>query len=64
MKTVNYVKCGGKEKYAIVFQKLCEQIDSHSGNLLLHTSVREISRKKVLTRVCKLTKEILTSLTE
>ena len=40
MKTVNYIKCGGKGKSARVFQKLCEEMDSENVTVLLHTEVR------------------------
>ena len=58
MKTVNYMKCGGKGKYARVFQKLCEKMDSENVTVLLHTEVRWLSCGKVLTRVFKLRREI------
>ena len=59
VKTVNYIKCGGKGKPARVFQKLCEEIDSENVTILLHTEVCWLSRGKVLTRVFKLKQEIL-----
>ena len=58
VKTVNYIKCGGKGKSTRVFQKLCEEMDSENVTVLLHTEVRWLSRGKVLTRVFKLRREI------
>ena len=63
MKTVNYMKCGGKGK-SRVFQKLCEEMDSENVTVLLHTEVRWLSRGKVLTRVFKLRQEISVFLAE
>ena len=39
VKTVNYIKCGGKGKSARVFRKLYEEMDSDNVTLLLHTKV-------------------------
>ena len=64
VKTVNYIKCGGKGKSARVFQKLCEEMDSENVTVLLHTEVRWLSRGKVLTRVFKLRREITVFLAE
>ena len=64
VKTVNYIKCGGKGKSARVFQKLCEEMDSDNVTLLLHTEVRWLSRGKVLTRLFKLRREISVFLAE
>ena len=64
VKTVNYIKCGGKDKSARVFQKLCEEIDSENVTVLLHTKVRWLSRGKFLTRVFKLRREISVFLAE
>ena len=64
VKTVNYIKCGGKGKSARVFRKLCEEMDSDNVTLLLHTEVRRLSRGKVLTRVFKLRREISVFLAE
>ena len=64
MKTVNYIKCGGKGKSARVFQKLCEEMDSENVTVLLHTKVRWFSRGKVLTRVFKLRRKISVFLAE
>ena len=64
VKTVNYIKCGGKGKSARVFQKLCEEIDSENVTVLLHTKVRWLSRGKFLTRVFKLRREISVFLAE
>ena len=64
VKTVNYIKCGGKAKSARVFQKLCEEMDSENVTVLLHAEVRWLSRGKVLTRVFKLRREILVFLAE
>ena len=64
VKTVNYIKCGGKGKSARVFQKLCEEMDSDNVILLLHTEVRWLSRGKVLTRLFKLRREISVFLAE
>jgi len=58
VKSVNYIKCGGKGKSARVFQKLCEEMDSDNVTLLLHTEVRWLSRGKILARVFKLRREI------
>ena len=64
VKTVNYIKCGGKGKSARVFQKLYEEMDSENVTVLLHTEVRWLSRGKVLTRVFKLRREISVFLAE
>ena len=64
MKTVNYIKCGGKGKSARVFQKLYEEMDSENVTVLLHTEVRWLSRGKVLTREFKLKWEISVFLAE
>ena len=64
MKTVNYIKCGGKGKSARIFQKLCEETDSENATVLLHTEVRWLSRGKVLTREFKLKWEISVFLAE
>ena len=39
VKTMNYIKCGCKDKSARVFQKLCEEMDSENVTVLLHTEV-------------------------
>ena len=39
VKTVNYIKCGGKGKSTRVFQKLCEEMDFDNVTVLLHTKV-------------------------
>ena len=57
------MKCGGKGK-SRVFQKLCEEMDSENVTVLLHTEVRWLSRGKVLTRVCKLRREVSVFLAE
>ena len=59
VKTVNYIKCGGKGKSARVFQKLCEEMDSENATVLLYTEVHWLSRGKVLTHVFKLRREVL-----
>ena len=64
VKTMNYIKCGGKGKSARVFQKLCEEMDSENITVLLHREVRWVSRGKVLTRVFKLRREISVFLAE
>ena len=64
VKTVNYIKCGGKGKSARVFQKVCEEMESDNVTLLLHTEVRWLSRGKVLARVFKLRQEISVFLAE
>ena len=64
VKTVNYIKCGGKGKSARVFQKLCEEMDSENVTVLLRTEVRWLSRGKVLTRVFKLRRKISVFLAE
>ena len=64
MKTVNYIKCGGKGKSARVFRKVCEEMDSDNVTLLLHTEVQWLSRCNVLTRMFKLRQEILVFLAE
>ena len=64
VKTVNYIKCGGKGKSVRVFQKLCEEMDSEDVTVLLHTEVRWLSRGKVLTRVFKLRREVSIFLAE
>ena len=64
VKIVNYIKCGGKGKFARVFQKLCEEMDSENVTVLLHTEVRWLSRGKVLTRVFRLRREISVFLAE
>ena len=64
MKTVNYIKCGGKGKSARVFQKLYEKMDSENVIVLLHTEVRWLSRGEILTRVLKLRRKISVFLAE
>ena len=64
VKSVNYIKCGGKGKSARVFQKLCEQMDSDNVTLLLHTEVPWLSLGRILARVFKLRREISTFLAE
>ena len=64
VKTVNYIKCGGKGKSARVFQKLCEEMDSENVTVLLHTEVRWLSHGKVLNCVFKLRRKISVFLAE
>ena len=64
MKTMNYIKCGGKGKSARVFQKLCEEMNFENVTVLLHTEVLWLSRGKFLTRVFKLRREISVFLAE
>ena len=64
VKTVNYIKCGGKGKPARVFQKLCEEMDSGNVTILLHAEVCWLFRGKVLTCVFKLRQKISVFLAE
>ena len=64
VKTVNYIKCGGKGKSARVFQKLCEEMDFEDVTVLLHTKMHWLSRGKVLIRGFKLRREISAFLAE
>ena len=64
VKTVNYIKCGGKGKSARVFQKLCEEMDSEDVTVLLHTEMCWLSRGKVLICVFELRREISVFLAE
>ena len=64
VKTVNYIKRGGREKFAKIFRKVSEEMDSDNVTLLLHTEVGWLSRGKVLVRVFKLRWEISVFLAE
>ncbi|XP_067120967.1 zinc finger BED domain-containing protein 5-like [Centruroides vittatus] len=57
IKMVNCIKA--RPLKSRIFAKLCEEMQSHHNNLLLHTKMRWLSKGRVLNRVFELKEEIL-----
>ncbi|XP_060780911.1 zinc finger BED domain-containing protein 5-like [Neoarius graeffei] len=62
VKIVNLIK--SRAMNARLFSVLCNEMDAHFQQLLLHSEARWLSRGKVLTRLCDLREEVLLFLAE